>query len=477
MLHEFIEKNINRKVYICEQLYLFGEINISQIATILETSKPTIMNDIKFIIDKLQENKLIQKHTRTKDKIHIEFNKNFSILKSTQLLYNESLFLRFLIHYFENQFSIIELQKIEFLSIGTIYKFKKLVLDFFDKLGYLKENNQIIIPEFDYRNILLIVFRYTGWRSFTQLSVSITNTANKLIDYVENQFLGRFYPSDERSLIIEGYRLILLRRELYPIKFDYNIKEEVSDIPLYTFINDGLNLLDIHLEKDEIIYLFYLFNSREYLNKDVQLVENDTKVIYSTFVRRNEVIYSLEKQINKLLHFSIKDSVLLQKSFTQFIKTLWADGQLFLPDKIFLLDNKQSLIYDEMIKLIESWKKQYNIKIRINTNLLRKFVLEISLYKKVIANNEQIEIFIVAPTVTRHFFYREKLRSLPSTKFKINEVMYTEINTIPKLAFFLDNVLILCDYACINNEEHHRFNVFPTSPKNIDNIISTIMIN
>ncbi|BDP73706.1 hypothetical protein EfmAA96_14910 [Enterococcus faecium] len=51
MLENYIERNIFRKVYLCEQLFEFQEIDIEQTAISLRVTTPTILHDLESLAE------------------------------------------------------------------------------------------------------------------------------------------------------------------------------------------------------------------------------------------------------------------------------------------------------------------------------------------------------------------------------------------------------------------------------------------
>ncbi len=51
------------------------------------------------------------------------------------------------------------------------------------------KNKEIIIPEFDSRNILLALVRYVNWEGYENKNPYVEEACNELIDYVETHFL------------------------------------------------------------------------------------------------------------------------------------------------------------------------------------------------------------------------------------------------------------------------------------------------
>lgn len=152
MLENYIERNIFRKVYLCEQLFEFQEIDIEQTAISLRVTTPTILHDLESLAECLEY--CIKEQVREKHKYKLVFKHGIALSELTQFLYGQSYFLKFLSYYFNGIFTSTELADLEFISLSKVYTIKKIVLDFFKENDYLK-NKEIIIPEFDSRNILL----------------------------------------------------------------------------------------------------------------------------------------------------------------------------------------------------------------------------------------------------------------------------------------------------------------------------------
>ncbi len=88
-------------------------------------------------------------------------------------------------------------------------------MDFFKENDYLK-NKEIIIPEFDSRNILLALVRYINWEGYESKNPHVEEACNELIDYVETHFFKRRYSEDEKSFIIRGIE-IAIGRKRFPL--------------------------------------------------------------------------------------------------------------------------------------------------------------------------------------------------------------------------------------------------------------------
>ncbi|HAZ0845572.1 TPA: hypothetical protein J0T93_002909, partial [Enterococcus faecium] len=248
MLENYIERNIFRKVYLCEQLFEFQEIDIEQTAISLRVTTPTILHDLESLAECLEY--CIKEQVREKHKYKLVFKHGIALSELTQFLYGQSYFLKFLSYYFNGIFTSTELADLEFISLSKVYTIKKIVLDFFKENDYLK-NKEIIIPEFDSRNILLALVRYVNWEGYENKNPYVEEACNELIDYVETHFFKRRYSEDEKSFIIREIE-IAIGRKAFPLGLKEEDKKSAETKPLFQLVCQGLEeqkgILDLQEE-------------------------------------------------------------------------------------------------------------------------------------------------------------------------------------------------------------------------------------
>ncbi|ROX53546.1 hypothetical protein EGW36_12775, partial [Enterococcus faecium] len=119
MLEKYIERNIFRKVYLCEQLFEFQEIDIEQTAISLGVTTPTILHDLESLAECLEY--CIKEQIREKHKYKLIFKRGIALSELTQFLYGQSYFLKFLSYYFKGIFTSTELADLEFISLSKVY--------------------------------------------------------------------------------------------------------------------------------------------------------------------------------------------------------------------------------------------------------------------------------------------------------------------------------------------------------------------
>lgn len=96
--------------------------------------------------------------------------------------------------------------------------------------------------------------------------------------------------------------------------------------------------------------------------------------------------------------------ILFSSNPLQFVRTLWADGQVFLPERIYLLSEKEQLLYGKIVEILEEWKKKNQIQLRWNENFIRKFVKSLSLINSEQAGRQEIEILLFQKVQSNNFF-------------------------------------------------------------------------
>ncbi|EME8091889.1 hypothetical protein NSY05_001969 [Enterococcus faecium] len=435
MLENYIERNIFRKVYLCEQLFEFQEIDIEQTAISLRVTTPTILHDLESLAECLEY--CIKEQVREKHKYKLVFKHGIALSELTQFLYGQSYFLKFLSYYFNGIFTSTELADLEFISLSKVYTIKKIVLDFFKENDYLK-NKEIIIPEFDSRNILLALVRYVNWEGYENKNPYVEEACNELIDYVETHFFKRRYSEDEKSFIIRGIE-IAIGRKAFPL----GLKEE------------------------DVYYIFSLFNSRNYTNENMELLRKDFEVVYKNFVLNDLSLNELILQIISIAEIDDAENFIFKQSFLQFVRTLWADGQVFLPERIYLLSEKEQLLYGKIVEILEEWKKKNQIQLRWNENFIRKFVKSLSLINSEQAGRQEIEIFVVSESSVKQFFYRTQFHLYAEEGIaEINPILFRSLEELPDECLCAKKRVVLCDAASYQNGlETEKTKIYPISLK------------
>lgn len=446
MLERYIEKNIFRQVYLCQQLYQKKEVSLQVMAERLNVCTITIDNDLDVLKESFEQE--ILSFERTRNSCKLFFDPAYSLLELTQRLYRRSDFLRVLNDYLIGNTRWSEIAEKEFLSTSKIYQIRASIFSFAEELGYLHSEHQIEIPEKDLRYLLLAIAKYTGERSAIPYNKMIASSAEELINYVEAHFFARDYPTSEREIIILGIQLSCQRARKAAITFTTKEKSCAQETPLFKLLREGMNTLDstICVNEEELFFIYSLFNARNYLCNNLELLQKDFAVVYQNHIKRYPEIEDLLQEIRSSLNIPFENELLLKKAFLPFIRSTWADMQLFQPDLIYLVDKEQREMYQEIQKILEQWSTLNQTNIHWNENLIRKMTLTLDLLRRN-TFDEKIELYIVAPSDFNFLYYRQQLETLLDDRFIISSMIYNSLDEVVDDAFFCSRRIIVCDTA------------------------------
>lgn len=356
VLEKYIEYSIIRKVFLCEQLYELSKINIKNSAEILDVTIPTVISDLEYLMECLEY--CIESKKKRKNCFIVVFKQGIVLSELTQFLYNQSYVLKFLSHYFNGNFTSTILSDLEFISLSKVYNVKKIIFDLFKENGYLKEN-KIFIPEFDYRNIILALVRYIDWAGYEIRNQDVQKSIMRLINYVEENFFKRRYSKEEKNFIYRGIEIAIGRKK-FPLEFNKKEKKRIEKKPLFILIAKGIfdEREYLELQEEDLYFIFSLFNTRNYTNQNMELLEKDVEVVYENFILKDDDYNELVELILSCVSSIDIDDLILKRSFLHFIRTIWADGQIFLPEKIYLLSKGEKVLYNIIIDILEEWKEK-----------------------------------------------------------------------------------------------------------------------
>lgn len=444
MLETYLEKSIFRQVYICEQLHEKGTIQIREIADQLNVCPLTVTNDLECITDILHQQIISVEKARSS--FTVAFDSSFSRLALTQLIYQRSDFFNVLGHYLSGEHNWSNIADTTFISLSKVYNLRNELIDFFKQMQYLNADGHFEIPEKDYRSLLLTIIYETNRTELIQLNQSIIQSGQQLIDYVEKHFFSRSYPTVEKQFILLGIAIGLQRSKTNPIYFSQEEKRVARHTPLFQLIQKGVEQLSFSLchDEDECFYIYFLFNSRNYLCDNFELLQKDLNVVYQNHVADNPLVIELSQKLILSLNISEENQILFDKALLPFIRSLWADIQIFQPDKTYLLNEEQRALYLEVHEILEQWRKQNNLFLRWNENSIRKLTISLSLLNEH-KQKSPIEVFIVAPSDFRYLYYRQQLEDILGEHFSISNIICKQLREIVDDTFFCTQRIILCD--------------------------------
>jgi hypothetical protein len=474
MLERYIEKCVIRQVYLCEQLYEKNSVSIDHVAEQLDVCPATIINDIEKIL--LLLNKGIISATHEKHSYQVVFATGYSLSELTQIIYQGSYFLQVLYQFLRAERSWQKIAEEAFISVSKVYTIRTDLWGFFEEMDYLdEEQNEVIIPEKDFRYLLLAVMHYLG-KSAEKNQPCIEQACEELIQYVEQRFFLRSYPEDERRKIQLGIRIGLARGRKAPIHFLAKEKERAQRTPLFQLLHQGLTALDVSLccSEDEQFYIYSLFNSRKYQCNNLELLHRDFEVVYHNHIHRCPEMLELSRLLKSRLNISDSNHLLFEQALLPFLRSAWADMQIFQTERLFFLYPSQREQFDQVREILMGWAQQNQQSIRWNDNLVRKLTVLLSLLPDA-EKSEHLEVYIVAPSDFKYLYYRQQLEERLDEHFTLSNMIYHQLNEVVDDVFFCTKRMIVCDASLYQEGlQTENTKIYPVTFSTLASVILTI---
>lgn len=441
MLGEYIEKNILRSVYICEQGFTSKGGNINNLCDVLNVSKTTIRNDIK----KLKEiiPRYLISYSINENMYYLYFKKNISLQNITKEIYNRSLFLKGLYYSLHNKFNVKEFSENEFISLSKAYKLKSFITHFFIENGFIKEN-KLNITEIDYRFIVLTISSYTTWLKIPEADNNLNKNFNYIISYIERNYFCRKYTVTSKRYILNAMHLSYLRQNKNTVTYQKNDQDEILINPLYLLIRRAVLTLKPYLlfKDSELLYIYSIINSQSYHSPNLVALNKDFKISSTYFINKRKDNLDLMDRLIKSLNIDDNHYTLFKKAFLGLVRPLSRNNKLIIPNQIYLLSCNQKKLYLKIREILYEWEQDWNNDIYWNKNNLKKFTIDISL----LLQKEQHKPYILKIITNNNFnflYYKSLSETLFDKHVIVDTVMYSDIYEI--LSESSNETIIICE--------------------------------
>lgn len=472
MFDKYIEKNISRQVYLCERLYEQRQLRVKEAAEKNNVCSTTIHHDLAILQERFPEELVLEKCGR--DQYQAEFTLPLTDLRWQ--LCRGSDFLRCLRRYLAGAASWQEIAEAEFISQSKAYQVRSQVQAFFEELGYQRLAERYLIPEKDYRSLLLALDYFLGDQEAFQENQQVGRACEQLIGYVEQHFFLRRYPETERRRIFQGIKIGIERGRKHPVHFAKADCQQAVGTPLFQLLQQGLQTLDAGLccGEAELYYLYSLFNARSYLCNNFELLKKDFAVVSRNHLFNCPQFRNLVEELQSGLGIAADNELLFTKALLSFVRSTWGDLQVFQTEQLCLLSPKQQPVYQKLLAILATWSQQYGINSRWNQNLLRKLAATCSL----LMENDQLgipEVYIAAPTDFAYLYYRQKLELLLDDRLHVSDMICNRLEELTDDVFFCGQRLIFCDASLYQADAGSELTqIFPITMESAPQVIMDV---
>ncbi|MBP1046258.1 DNA-binding protein [Enterococcus sp. BWM-S5] len=471
MFEEYIEKNILRQLFLCEQFYTKKELDLALFSELLGVCKTTLLNDINCLKKELATEIIHAK--RKKDSYSIYFVPSVPLYQLLQKLSIHSLFLKTCRLFLVGQTDYIQLTEAEFISVSKAYNLKKQVLDFLEHSGVHIENHTPVFTEMEHRLLQLTLSLRLGWSDPLPTS-DVCHAYNQFIDCVLEKS-GRTYNEENLEILRLGFLISMSRQQIAPISFTPKFSSYLTERPIWQYIQLAWQQTQLknYITENELLFLGAVFNCSEYSFQSFYSIEKDFQRLHQVFIEENEDVKHLIDQLEYHFQQPLLNNKAFERALIRLVRSAWDNYQLFIPGKPHVLTNCQTKLFHELQSLILDWAEALPYDLAINPSLLRLFTIEISGILRL--DRTHIHTYIVTDSDVKYLLYKETLEAVTTCQIHISPTIYHELSPDVQILADAENKKILCESALLTPDSSAKENVIPISIEDLETTIRQLI--
>ena len=359
MINDYLEQSIQHKLRICSMFQNKREISVNEIARETKLSRKSVSSllqemriDFQGIAEIYKESSNYSLHIY--DDVHT-FELFYSIYSNSNILRC----LQFMIMNESNQ-PISDFADENFLTLATVYRIRKICIEYLKKIGLQVQKNQIVGEEYRIRFFIALLYYKCGIDccgidsdSIRIIREFVLSTNSKINMQFLESTIGEY-------AYFECLMILSWKRRNHSLKFKKSKKlEALKKLFVYPKLIEGIHQniekkLNIIFEEKEYdyMYLVYICTSNclfsdKWTKEDLDLIDE--------IVLADEGIQSLidcfEEKCNKTLRNSY---VFNQKWYICFYRRCLFDLQCIIPDKQYYFDFISDTAHLSIIKFIKN---------------------------------------------------------------------------------------------------------------------------
>ncbi|MEY8445674.1 DNA-binding protein [Enterococcus ratti] len=469
MFEDYLEKNILRQLFLCDQFYNKKEIDIDVLSKLLQVCKTTLLNDIKDLKKELEPEIIYTQ--REKNRYFLYFAPDIPRFLLMQKLARSSLFLKTCQLYLEKEPNYIQLTETEYISVSKAYSLKKQVLAYFEDCGIKIQNGSPKFTEIERRLLLLNITYRTGTLATPILPKGYLAAINDFINKITYKS-GRIYDKENQEILRMGFLIGYLYQAKFPLMINIDFMTELKKRPSYHYVTEvwKQSKLKDYYQENEVYFILILFNLCDYGFNSYQAVEEDFYRLHQVFIDNNHEIKELITQFEVYFNRTFVGNKAFERALFRLMRSAWDNYQLFMPEKFSILTPKQQALLNEIQPLFKHWLDQLPYSsLRINSNCMNTFVVKLSAILRI--DKTQLHICIVTNSDIKYLIYREALEAVATLDIKIEPTIHSQLNDELKDFAKKENHRILCERTLYTPEADEIPTIIPVSVDNLEKSI------
>lgn len=471
MFEEYIEKNILRQLFLCEQFYTKKEVDLVFFSELLGVCKTTLLNDINCLKKELADDILQTK--RKKDTYFMYFTPSIPLFSLLQKLAIHSLFLITCRLFLKGETDYIQLTEKEFVSVSKAYCLRKQVLDFLGRCGIRIENHQPVFTELEHRLLELTLSLRLGWQAKLPVPEAVL-AYDQFLDYVLEKS-GRTYDDENLEILRLGFLISMTRGKTNPISFTPKFSSYLQERPVWHFLQEAWQATPLknYLDEHELLFLGAVFNCCDYSFQSFHSIEADFESLHRVFIIGNSDIRELIERFEQHFQQAFLGNKPFERALIYLLRSAWDNYQLFLPGKLHVLSPCQLKLFEELQVLISEWADELPYDLAINPSLLRLFTIEISGLLRL--DQAHIHAYIVTDSDVKYLLYKDTLEAVTTCQIHISPTIYNKLSPAVQELADTENKKILCEHALLTPDLSVRENIIPISIDTLETSIRQLI--
>lgn len=429
-LEHYIEKDIVRKIKLCEYIFEHKKLIIRELSKKLDVTFNTIKKDLSMISVQLSE--FLSHYEMTATEVSMLFTKETTRYDLIKKIYSESKFLKVAARYLLGDTNYLSIVDEEFVSVTKAFKIKKDVEQYLIEENILDNDNKLKNNELLYRMIFVSIWMHTDFLdSFTDNKC--LKIANLFVEAIFTSFSVNYSPNDREYLFLLYHTYLALTRSDKNLTFE-NHKSSRMNSSYNKLIEISHNILkDIVLSNKNIELLAIFCKLLIIKSKNYSIVNMNYQLDRQEIIENRPDVQCLIKSIEKEFNISLKNNPIFEIPFIYFIYSLWENVQNYFMERNYFLTLEQLDIADKIDHILINWKDTCHPKsnLKFSKTCVLRLISEI--HSSLISNNIQKQLcMIVAENELSHIIYRESLQKwMNSDSIMIDDTLYYSIDEIP----------------------------------------------
>ncbi|ENZ7231869.1 helix-turn-helix domain-containing protein [Enterococcus faecium] len=390
-LDKYIESSVLRKITIIKTIYTKKNVGLDCLAKNLNVSLATIKNDLKCIQLNLDTEQVLIKIVNNTMFFNVHVSEDY-LEKILCTIYGQSMFLKLLSYYFQNNESQEKyIYDNFFISKSKYYAERKKIICFLKDVNLKLTKNQIIGDSFKILWVRSCVDYFYRLNTINIDDIKSEEIRDFIVKISNSRYC--YYTDEQKELLL---RLLILLSDKDKKNF-----ENTDIFSRFQFIQipECLQLSVLELVKkdffydsritDCVLFCLFLLNNHEFSPQ----ISNIQKKWLATTILKNVYVKDLIERIE--IHFSVEifeNNILLGSLYRQLKQYGLKDYIVLVNHCSYMKHQKYINEKKELEKIFIEWNNENELNLEINLYDLGKLAHDIIEYKP-IKKNKKVYIY------------------------------------------------------------------------------------